>query len=188
MSMVNVRRTFRDRVYLTRPDAENDLPNYHYSRPHYVWEVTIPGGDTRWVIEAEEFWAINNAAKVMGFEAVDLGNDRYRVTWPGGNEDVTVPCSDSVKKFAKPIVQVAESRGYRATLVCSATKQSPPPPPPIPPEKVAGAPPVVPVVAGTTGTSKLTDKLAGVKLLLEVLAVLVGLIGAILALLGWSRR
>jgi hypothetical protein len=31
------------------------------------------------------------------------------------------------------------------------------------------------------------ERLASVKLVLEVLAVLVGLIGAILALFGWSR-
>jgi hypothetical protein len=35
---------------------------------------------------------------------------------------------------------------------------------------------------------KLTERLSSVKLLLEVLALLVGLIVAILALFGWSRR
>jgi len=35
---------------------------------------------------------------------------------------------------------------------------------------------------------KLAERLSSVKLMLEVLAVLVGLIGAVLALFGWSRK
>jgi len=55
-----------------------------------------------------------------------------------------------------------------------------------PPTGVTTTPALEPV--SDRSPPKLAERLSSVKLMLEVLAVLVGLIGAVLALFGWSRK
>jgi hypothetical protein len=183
-------KTFKDRVYRTQALAEDDLPNYaDYSRTHYTWEVMVPADGTLWVIETDDFWAINNAAKVMGFEATDLGNDRYRVTVPGGEVvEVQIPGGDRVKKLAKPIVQVAKTRGYAATRLRSAKNQ------PLSstraPQASSAAAPSAPTPAPEPPTAPASDRvtrLQTIKLVFEIVAVAVAVIAGIVGLILRSK-